>query len=138
MNEWISIIGKCKDEKLTSERINNMDFFERCGYLNFNTVLLARQFQCGVEIFFQILSLSRVKYYNIRLEFRVRWSPHIYSFLWILYVPILIKDNIKECITFVDGIVKANVSDIKKSMRIYWQNFLNHRINIQLILSLIR
>ena len=97
-----------------SERINNMDFFERCGHLNFNTVLLACQFQCGVEVFFQILSLSRVKYYNIRLEFRARWGPHIYSFLWILYVPIFIKDNIKECITFVDGIVKANVSDIKK------------------------
>lgn len=107
MNELISIIGKFKDEKLTSEIINNMDFFERCGYLNFNTVLLARQFQCGVEVFFQIFSLSRVKYYTIRLEFQVRGSPHIYSFLWILHVPILIKDNIKECSTFV-------VSDIKK------------------------
>ena len=65
-----------------------MDYFERCGYLNFNSVLLARQFQYIVEAFFQTIVLNgplgRVNYYAIKVEFHVCGSPHIYSFLSIL------------------------------------------------------
>ena len=59
--------------------------------------------------------LGRVKYYAIRVEFQVCGSPHIHFFLWILNAPVLNKDNIQEYITFVDGIVKANVPDINKN-----------------------
>ena len=118
-DELISIIGKLKGEKLPSEGISSIDYFERCGYLNFNPVLLARQFQYSVEAFFQTIVLNgplgRVKYYSIRVEFQVRGSPHIHSFLWILNAPVLNKDNIQEYITFVDGIIKANVPDINKN-----------------------
>ena len=48
LDELISIIRKLKDERLTSEKISSMDYFERCSYLNFNPVLLARQFQYRV------------------------------------------------------------------------------------------
>ena len=97
-HELISITKKLKGEKLTSERISSMDHFERCSYLNFNPALLARQFQYRVETFFQTIvsngPLGRVKYYAIRVEFQVRGSPHIHSFLWILNAPVLNKDNI--------------------------------------------
>ena len=118
-DELISIIGKLKGEKLSSERISSMGYFERCSYLNFNPVLLARQYQYRVEAFFQTILLNgplgRVKYYAIRVEFQVCGSPHIHFFLWILNAPVLNKDNIQEYITFVDGIVKANVPDINKN-----------------------
>ena len=75
-----------------------MDYFERCNYLNFNLVLLARQFQCRVKAFFQTIvlngPLSRVEYYSIRVEFQVRWNPRIHSYLWILNALVLTKDNI--------------------------------------------
>ena len=56
-NELIFIIGKLKGEKLKSERISSMDYFERCS-LNFNSVLLASQFQYRVEVFFQTIVLK--------------------------------------------------------------------------------
>ena len=56
-NELISIIGKLKGEKLTSERISSMDYFERCS-LNFNSVLFASQFQYRVEAFFLTIVLN--------------------------------------------------------------------------------
>ena len=65
-DELISIIGKLKGEKLISERISRMDYFQCCSYLNFNPVLLACQFQYRVEAFFQTTVLNgplgRVKY----------------------------------------------------------------------------
>ena len=103
------MIGKLKGEKLTSGNISSMDYFERCNYLNFNPVLLALQFQFRVETFFQTIvlngSLGIVKYFAIIVEFQVRWSPHISSFLWILIMHLLSKDHIQE---YVDGIIRAN------------------------------
>ena len=34
-DKLVFIIGKLKGKRLTSERISSMDYFERCGYLNF-------------------------------------------------------------------------------------------------------
>ena len=49
-NELISIIATLNKEKITEDDINNMDFFERCKYLNLNPVLLACHFQYRVEV----------------------------------------------------------------------------------------
>ena len=95
-----------------------MDYFERCGYLNFNSVLMARQFQYIVEAFFQAIVLNgplgRVNYYAIKVEFQVCGSPHIYSFLSILNASALSKGNVQEYITFADGTIKANVPNINE------------------------
>ena len=48
----------------------------------------------------------------MRVEFQVRGSPHIHSFLWVLDAPILTKDNVDEYRQFTDSIVKAFVPDI--------------------------
>ena len=93
-NELISIIATLNQEKITEDDINNMDFFERCKYLNLNPVLLACHFQYRVEVFFKVIvvdgPLGKVKYHAIRVEFQVRGSPHIHSFLWIMDAPVLI------------------------------------------------
>ena len=50
-------------------------------------------------------------YYAIRVEFQLRGSPHIHSFLWVLNAPLLSDDNIPQYIEFVDRIVKAELPD---------------------------
>ena len=55
--------------------------------------------------------LGKVNYHAIRVEFKVRGSPHIRSFLWILHAPRLSKDNIDKYIFFVDGIITALLPD---------------------------
>ena len=96
-----------------------MDFFERCRYLNLNPVVLARHFQYRVEVFFKVIiidgPLGKVKYHAVRVEFQVRESPHINSFLWVLDAPILTKNNVDEYRQFIDSIVKAFVSDINEN-----------------------
>ena len=73
--------------------------------------MLARHFQYLVEIFFKTIVLNgilgKVKYHAIQVEFQLWGSPHIHSFLWILDVPILHKNNIDEYVRFVDSTVKA-------------------------------
>ena len=112
-NELISIISTLKGETLQEEEINRLDYFQRCSYLNLNPFLLARHFQYRVEIFFKTITLDgilgKVKYHAIRVEFHLRRSPHIYSFLWILDAPVLHTKNMDEYVTFVDSIVKAFV-----------------------------
>ena len=92
-NELISITAKLEGGNLQEEHINNMDFFERCTYLDMNPVLLARHFQYRVEVFFKVIitnePLGKVKYHAIRVDFQVPGSPHIHSFLWIVNTPIL-------------------------------------------------
>ena len=72
-NELISIIAKLKGENLQEEHINNMNFFERCTYLNMNPVPLAQHFQYRVEVFFKVIvingPLGKVKYHAIRVKF---------------------------------------------------------------------
>ena len=81
--ELISIRDKSKGEKLISDRINSMNYFEGLSYLNFNLVLITRQFQYIIEAFFQTIVLNgplgRVKYYAMRVEFQVCGSPYIPS-----------------------------------------------------------
>ena len=122
-NELISIIAKLNGESLDEDAINEMDFFERCHYLNMNPVILARHFQYRVEVFFKVIvidgPLGKVKYHAIRVEFQVRGSPHIHSFLWVIDAPILTKNNVDEYRQFVDSIVKAFVPDINKQPELF-------------------
>ena len=122
-NDIISIIAKLKGENLQEEHINDMDFFEQRSYLNVNPVLLARHFQYRVEVFFKVIvinePLGKVKYHAVRIEFQVRGSPHVHSFLWIVNVPILSKDNVVEYTQFIDGIVKAFVPDIHENPELF-------------------
>ena len=55
LNELILIIATLRDETLTDNNINKMDFFDRCSFLNLNAVLLARHFQYRKEVFFQVI-----------------------------------------------------------------------------------
>ena len=116
--QWLelpSIISKLNGSNKSDEEIGQMDYEERCNILNSNPVLLARHFQYRVELFFRLIvvngPLGKVKYYAIRVEFQVRGSPHIHSFLWVLDAPKLTKETKDEYIRFVDQVIKADLPD---------------------------
>ena len=64
-------ISKLNSFGLTKENIEGLNYFERCNVLNSSTVLLARNFQHRVDIFFKEIlitrdgSLGKGKYYAI-------------------------------------------------------------------------
>ena len=70
-----------------------MNYFEKCELLNSNSVLLARHSQHRVETFFKeillipLRTIGKATNYAVRLEFQVRSSPHVHSFIWILNPP---------------------------------------------------
>ena len=84
------IVNRLNNFGFTEEELKNLSYQERCNLFNNDPVLLARHFQCKVEVFFKgiILDgpLDKRKYYAIRIEFQERSSPHAHSFLWIFNV----------------------------------------------------
>ena len=115
-NELISIIFKLNDIVIADEDIDRLSYRERCDTFNKNPVLVARHFQYRVKIFFFkfiVLDgpLGKTQYEAIRVEFQVRGSPHIHSFIWILNAPKLTKFNIDGYAKWVDSIVRSNLPD---------------------------
>ena len=114
-NELVYIILKLQGIEIAEDEIQNMSYADRCKILNQNPVLLSRQFQYRVELFFKTIiingPLGKTLYYAIRVEFQLRGSPHIHSFVWILNAPVLCKENINEYKTFIDATVKADMPD---------------------------
>ena len=53
--------------------------------------------------------LGKASYYAIRVEFQVRGSPHIHSFIWILNAPKLSKETKDEYIQWVDSIIRTDM-----------------------------
>ena len=108
-NELISIIFKLNRVDISDEEVDEMSYHERCDTLNKNPVLVARHFQYRVEMFFKIIvldgPLGKTQYYAIRVEFQVRGSPHIHSFIWILNAPKLTKVNIDDYRKWVDSVI---------------------------------
>ena len=55
-------------------------------------------------------TIVKVTYYAIRIEFQVRGSPHVHSFIWILNPPKLSEETLGPHIKFIDNTVQANLS----------------------------
>ena len=63
--------------------------------------------------------LGEIKYYAIRVEFQLRGSPHIHSFLWILNPVKLRTETIKEYVTFLDQTIHAYLPDPTVDKELY-------------------
>ena len=122
-DELISIISKLNNLNLTESDITNLSYLKRCNLLNSNPILVARHFQYRVEIFLKEIvingPLGKTKYYVIRVEFQVRGSPHIHSFLWMVNAPSLTKSNKEEYIEYVDNIIHAILPDEMEEPKLY-------------------
>ena len=88
-----------------------------------NPVLVARQFQFRVEVFFKEIlvdcPLGKIKYYVIRVEFQIRSSPYIHSSLWFLNAPVLSEDTIDHYKEWVDFITSARLPDLTKNPKLF-------------------
>ena len=85
------IINELNNLGLTEEELKNLSYQARAELLNSNPVLIARQFQYKVQVFFKEIlldgPLGKTKYYVLRVEFQERGSPHVHAFIWILNTP---------------------------------------------------
>ena len=110
-NELISILGKLSKMNLSESDISDFSHQDRCNLLNSNPTLVARHLQYCVEVFFKEIvtdgPLGKTKCYAIHVEFQIRGSPHIHSFLWVVNAPTLTKDDKEEYITFADNVIHA-------------------------------
>ena len=92
-----------------------MPYHERCDALNKIPVLFATYFQYTVEVFFKFMildaPLGKTQYYAISVEFKVRWSPHINTFIWILNSPKLTKFYLDEYTKWVSSIAWSDLPD---------------------------
>ena len=108
--EILEIISKLNKVNLSIEYLESINYFENCELLNSNPVLLAR-----VEIFLKEILLiplsiiGKVTYYGIRIEFQVRGSPNVHSFIWIQNPSKLPKNTLGTYIEFIDNTNHANL-----------------------------
>ena len=96
-NELVEIIQKLKKADCN---ISNLSYHDRCSISNSNPIIVARHFQHRVKLFFKVFiidgPLGKSKYDSIRVEFQIRGSPHIHSFIWIANALKLSSENIDE------------------------------------------
>ena len=113
-NELVSIIFKLNGIDVADEERDRLSYQERCETLNKNPVLVARHFQYRVDMFFKVIVVDgpfgKTQYYANRVQFRVRGSPHIHSFIWILNGPKLTKFNEDEYTKWFDSIVRSDLN----------------------------
>ena len=85
MNELIYIIFKLNGINIADGDMDRLSYHERCHTLSKNRVLVAKHFQYRIEMFFKVIvldgPLGKTQYYAIRVEFQVRESPHMHSFI---------------------------------------------------------
>ena len=107
------IINKLNNLGLSDEELKNLSHQERCNLSNNNPVLVARHFQCKVEVFFKKIildgPLGKTKYYAIRIEFQERGSPYVHSFIWIFNAPNI--ENEAAYIEFIEKTINAQLPD---------------------------
>ena len=112
-NELVEIISKLMRLDFSDDVIKNMTYQEGCNTMNKNPVLVARHFQYRVEIFFKVIvlhgPLGKTSYYAIRVEFQVRVSLHIHSFIWILNAPKLSKETKDQYVQWVDSTIRTDM-----------------------------
>ena len=97
---------------VSDEDINQISYHKKCDTV---LVLVVRHFLERVEPFFETIilngTLGKTNYFAILVEFQVRGSPHVHSFIWILNLPKLTKSNIEEYTHWIDSIIHTNLPD---------------------------
>ena len=85
--------------------------------LNLNPVVVAKHFQHRLETLFTELLLSdkkpigKIIDYALRIEFQMRWSPHLHALIWTSDCPKLTSDNKDVYVEFIDKHVQAYLPD---------------------------
>ena len=64
-------------------------------------------------------ALDKTRYYAIRVEFQVRSSSHIHSFIWILNAPKLTKESKQEYNQWVNSIIWTDMLDLVSEAKLF-------------------
>ena len=117
MEKLIFIINKIKGLNIADRVIPYVRYPERCDIVNRNPSLMFQRFQYQANLFFKKIifygPLGRNSYYAVLVEFLVRRSPHIQS--WLLNTPELLKETKDEYIAWLDGIIWTDLPDSEKN-----------------------
>ena len=85
--------------------------------------MVARHFQYKVEVFFKLIitdgPLGKSKHYAIRVEFEIRGSPHVHSFIWVIGAPKLILHNVDKYINWLNNMVSACLPNLEVDYTLY-------------------
>ena len=98
--ELFKIVARTQGRDITEDAIEALSYTERCHMLNANPVVTAKHFQHRVETFFsevllsQINPIGKITYYDLRIEFQMRGSPHLHALIWTSDCPRLTSENI--------------------------------------------
>ena len=118
--EFLEIIQKLNEADFD---ISNLSYHDRCNILNSNPVLVAGHFQYRVEVFLKLIiidgPLGKSKHYVVRVEFQIRDSPQVHSFIWIIGAPKLTMHNVDEYINWLGNIFSACMGDPKVESTLY-------------------
>ena len=113
-NDVFCAISKVNGIDISEDEINGMSYSDRCKLLNGKPVIVARYFQYRLELFFKVIvldgPLGKTNYHTIIVDFQVRGSPHVHSFIWILNAPQLSSDNKPLYTEFI----RTNLTDADK------------------------
>lgn len=97
---------------ISDEDTNQISYHKKCDTV---LVLVVRHFLERVEPFFETIilngTLGKTNYFAILVEFQVRGSPHFNLFIWVLNSPELTKSNIEEYTSWIDNIIRTELSD---------------------------
>ena len=89
--------------------------------LNGNPVIVARHFQYRVESFLKVIvldgPLGKTNCYAIRVEFQVRGSPQVHSFISILNAPHLSSEHLYT--EWLDGFFRTDLPDVDKEPQLF-------------------
>ena len=116
-NELASIISKINGMEIPDEEISKINYRSDVTY---STVI-----RCWLQSIFSIVwsfykiivldgSLAKKNYYATRIELKIRRSPHILLFIWILNAPTPSQETKEEYISWLDKITHADLSDFKQ------------------------
>lgn len=103
-----------KQQGDTTRTAETMDWNEKCAVLRSNPVTAAQMFDKRFHLFVTNVIKSKVKLIGkvvdsfVRVEFRLRGSPHIHGLVWIENAPKVDTDSDKRVEEFVDEYITCH------------------------------
>ena len=111
--EIIQAVAVQLGRKLSKTDVLKMSIADRSRYLHQNPITGVQMFQHRIEAFFSeyLLSAAHPLYhitdYVIKIEFKMRGSPHAHCWLWVKDAPKFDKDPDSVVCAFIDKYITA-------------------------------
>ena len=125
-SELIVILAQVLENKvITLEEAEDISYDNKCNLIRNDPVTCVRYFEHRLKCLWEILSAPcgpfqgyelQDKY--VRVEFKVRGSPHIHASLWLQNAPKYDKEkpeSIERCTEFIDKLISVNAKPMEFS-----------------------